>query len=112
MLARLLMIAVTLGCLMTTDARAGTIDFAKTNLGLDLSKMVLGSALTNFPGAQKDTAIGPNFKDFESPSEASAEWYRNAYSDSYEMENPGRRLRFGFTEGRLVAIQLFLTSFF
>ncbi len=90
--------------------QADTVEFVRRKLGLNATNFVLGSALASFPGARQDSANVSDFYTDALPAQpapdANAEWYRTALSDAYEKQYPGRRLRFGFKAGRLVAVDV------
>lgn len=87
-------------------ATADSVEFIRKHLGLDITNAPFGSPLTNYPGAAK-TWTG----EISWQLPAKLDWYQTDASTAYEREHPHRRLRYGFSEGRSAAIEIFIDSF-
>jgi hypothetical protein len=88
---------------MQIVASAGTLEFVSSNLGLDLAKLPFGSNLINYSNAEK-TGTG----DDSYPADAKVDWYRMDATMAYEKQHPNAHLEYGFSEGKLAAVRLFI----
>ena len=81
--------------------RAGTLDFVRNDLGLDLSKGAFENSLTNFPNAVKVQTEETNFF-----LQIKVDWYRTDASVAYEKQHAQSHLEFGFSDGKLALIRI------
>lgn len=90
-------------CLPIHCAGAGTTHFVEKTLALKkVSTGLFGSPLDQFSDAEAMPPGGPALD-----LDAGLDWYRTEDSASYEKDHPGRLLRYGFRDGRLVAVRVF-----
>ena len=103
---KILSIAILFGaaCMVAPVTKADSLEFARKSLGLEIGTDLFGAPLSKFEGAEKaGPAQRPNGG---AVNWSRVDWYQTKYSAVFGRAHPGRVLRYGFKDGRLVAVHV------
>ncbi len=102
-IAHIKLLILALASVSLFSAQADSVEFIRKNLGLEITNLSFGSPLTNYPGAVKVWTGKTSWQ-----LQTEFDWYETDASTAYHREHPLRRLRYGFKEDRLAAIEIFI----
>jgi hypothetical protein len=105
--SRLLLFVV---CLLAKGAVGAEtyVSFAKESLGLDLTTLTLGTVVDTNSGFEK--VEGPS-SGGQLPDGDGLTWMVNDISAKYRHDFPNRTLKYGFRDGKLIAVRVSIGAF-